>query len=129
MNYNKIFVDNLFQFVDAIQNVFPDNVDVRTAKNALELLKKANPTLLPKFWYEHIYAKYKNQIDNNDINFFIQKDYTDDLVNAKNSSKILESINKLRQPVAEMSEKDQQTTMKHIKQLSQLSQLIHENNF
>jgi len=128
MSYNKVFVDNLFQFIDAIQAVFPDNVDIRTAKNALEMMKKANPTLLPKIWYEHIYSKYRTQIDNDDINFFIQKDYTDDLANAKNSSKILESINKLRQPVADMSKKDQQTTMKHIKLLSQLSQIIHDSS-
>jgi len=61
-NFIKSFNEHFVEFVEDIQSVFPDDVDIKTAKNFLILFKKSNPRLLVKIWKEHIVNKYQNEI-------------------------------------------------------------------
>ena len=61
----------------------------------------------------YIYLKYKDQIDAGDINFFLEKDYSEDLSNMS-SKKVMEAIDRLRDPVKQMKLEDQQKVMKYI---------------
>ena len=125
-NLLTVFNDHFSEFVNDIQSVFPDDPDILTAKNALFAIRKANPKLLVKIWIKFVYTPYKNEIDSGNINFFITKDYSDDLAQAKNDNadKIMESIDRLRKPVKEMSAENQAKTMKYIQNLSKLSLLV-----
>jgi hypothetical protein len=125
-NLLTVFNDHFSEFVNDIQSVFPDDPDILTAKNALFAIRKANPKLLVKIWIKFVYTPYKNEIDAGDINFFITKDYSSDLAQAKNDNadKIMESIDRLRKPVKEMSAENQAKTMKYIQNLSKLSLLV-----
>ena len=49
-NFVTVFNDHFAEFVNDIQSVFPDDVDILTAKNALLTIRKANPKLLVKIW-------------------------------------------------------------------------------
>ena len=55
--------------------------------------------------------------------FFFEKDYAKDLGKLSNQSEILEIINKLREPVRNMSDENKAQTMKYIQTLSKLSDL------
>ena len=123
-NLITVFNDHFTEFINDIQSVFPDDVDILTAKNGLMAIRKANPKLLVKIWTNHVYNPYKNQIDAGDIQFFITKDYSSDLENSDNAGKIMESINRLRNPVKNMSPENQAKTMKYIQNLSKLSLMI-----
>ena len=70
-NLLTIFNDHFIEFVNDVHNVFPDDVDILTAKNALIAIRKANPKLIAKIWVKYVATPYKEQIDSNDINFFI----------------------------------------------------------
>lgn len=122
-NLITAFNNHFSLFVDDIYSVFPDNVDILTAKNSLIALRKANPKLLIKIWLNYVYTPYKEQIDNGDINFFITKDYSSDLSKNNNANKIMESIDRLRTPVKEMTPENQEKTMKYIQNLSKLALL------
>ena len=87
-NFLTVFNNHFSEFIDDIHNVFPDDADVLTAKNALIAVRKANPKLLVNFWVSLVYTPYKQQIDAGDINFFIDKDYSKDLSSNNNSEKI-----------------------------------------
>lgn len=115
--FNKHFEE----FVEDILNVFPDNVDLMTAKNSLNLVKKNNPKILIKIWLAYIVIPYREHIDAGDINFFLVKDYKEDVKNAENSDKIMESINRLRTPIQQMSKDNQSKSMKYIQNLSKIS--------
>ena len=69
--------------------------------------------------------KYSAEIDLGNISFFIDKDYANDLTNAENSDKIIEAINRLRNPVKMMSAESQQKSMKYIQNLQKLCILYH----
>jgi len=107
INLVTVFNDHFSEFVNDVQSVFPDNVDILTAKNALLAIRKANPKLLVRIWIKYVYTPYKKQIEDGDINFFLTKDYSTDLAINDNADKIMESIDRLRKPVNEMSVENQ----------------------
>lgn len=122
-NILTAFNDHFVQFVEDIQRVFPDDVDVLTAKNALLTVRKMNPKMIVKIWKTYIVAKYRAEIEAGDLAFFMNKDYAEDLSGASNSDKIMESINRLREPIKLMTAEDQEKTMKYIRNLTQLSDM------
>lgn len=120
-NFLTAFNDHFVEFVTDIQNVFPEDHDVLVAKNSLLAIRKANPRMIIKIWSTFIVGKYKSEIDNGDISFFINKDYASDLVNADNSDKIAEAIDRLRGPIKSMNPAEQAKTMKYIQNLTKLA--------
>ena len=123
-NLVTVFNDHFAEFVNDVQNVFPDDADILTAKNALLAIRKANPKLLVRIWVKYVYTPYKQQIEVGDINFFLTKDYSSDLARNDNADKIMESIDRLRNPVKAMSPENQAKTMKYIQNLSKLAMLV-----
>lgn len=123
-NLVTVFNDHFSEFVNDIQSVFPEDPDILTAKNALLAIRKANPKLLVRIWVKYISNPYKNQIESGDINFFITKDYSTDLSRNDNADKIMESIDRLRKPIKDMTLENQAKTMKYIQNLSKLAVLV-----
>jgi hypothetical protein len=123
-NLLSVFNDHFSEFVGDIQSVFPNDVDILTAKNALGAVRKANPKLLVKIWIKYVVTPYKEQIAEGDINFFINKDYSTDLARNDNADKIMESIDRLRNPIKQMTPENQAKTMKYIQNLSKLALMI-----
>jgi hypothetical protein len=107
--------------------VFPDDVDVLTAKNSLLTIRKVNPKMIVKIWNTFIVGKYKKEIEAGDLSFFIDKDYADDVSSVQNSDKIVESINRLRNPVKQMSVENQTKVMKYIQNLTKLSAMCENS--
>ena len=122
-NILTAFNDHFMEFVNDIQSVFPNDVDILTAKNALLTIRKANPKMIVKIWRTFISNKYRDQINSGDIGFFINKDYGSDISTAQNSDKIMESINRLREPIKNMGSDNQSKVMKYIQNLTKLSDM------
>ena len=122
-NFQSLFNDHFMEFIDAIQTVFPDNVDILSAKNSLTAIRKANPKLIVKIWNKYIIGPYQNQISEGNIEFFLEKDYSKDLVYTSNQDQIMDAINRLREPVRQMNPKEQQNVMKYLQNLSKLANL------
>ena len=120
-NILTAFNDHFVEFVADVQSVFPDDTDILTAKNALLAIRKANPKMIIKIWNIYIVGKYKNEIESGNLDFFINKDYSNDVANADNSSKFVESINRIRAPIKLMSKENQEKTMKYIQNLTKLA--------
>ena len=123
-----VFNDHFVEFVSDIQNVFPQDHDVLVAKNSLLAIRKANPKMIVKIWKTFIVDKYKSEIESGNLDFFMEKDYSQDVAGAENSGKIMESINRLRGPIKQMSVENQQKTMKYIQNLTKLAALIGESS-
>jgi len=127
-NYLTIFNDHFLELVDDIVRVFPDDVDLLAAKNGLIFFKKSNPKLLIRVFNKYVIGKYKEQIINGDIEFFLNKDYQSDLTRSEFAEKIMSSIDRLRQPVRQMKKEDQQKVMQYIQNLQKLSEIYFSTN-
>ena len=122
-NILSAFNDHFVEFVTDVQSVFPEDHDILVAKNSLLAIRKANPKMIVKIWNTYIVGKYRSEIEKGDISFFIDKDYSQDLVYANNSDKIIESIDRFRMPIKAMNTKEQAKTMKYIQNLTKLASM------
>ena len=120
------FNTQIFEFIDEVQYVFVEDMSINKVKTALFIIKKVNPSLIIKIWYTYIYSPYKTEITNDNINFFIEKDYKDDVVYLKSSDDIVKNINKLRDPIRNMGKENQEKSFKYVKNLCILSKLYSE---
>jgi hypothetical protein len=123
-NILTAFNDHFAEFINDIQMVFPENSDLLTAKNALLAVRKANPKMILKIWKQCIASKYRVEIDAGNLDFFMNKDYSGDVSIAQNSDMIMDSIDRLRDPVKNMTQESQAKTMKYIQNLTKLSDLL-----
>jgi hypothetical protein len=117
------FNSHLVDFFEDIQSIFPDNVDILTGKNSILAFKKVNPALIIRIWATYIASVYAEQIEKDDLSFFIGKDYKEDLIYTSNAENIMAIINRIREPISRMNPQDQVKTMKYIKNLSKLSMM------
>ena len=122
-NILTAFNDHFIEFVNDVHCVFPNDTDILATKNALTAIRKANPKMIVKIWNMFIVSKYKSEIEAGNIEFFINKDYSQDVSTSNNSDKIMESIDRLREPIKNMSQENQSKVMKYIQNLTKLSQM------
>lgn len=122
-NILTAFNEHFMDFINDIQSVFPEDVDILAAKNALLAIRKANPRMIVKIWNSFIVSKYRNEIAEGNLDFFMNKDYSTDVSNSQYADKIMESINRLREPIRNMGPENQAKVMKYIQNLTKLAEL------
>jgi hypothetical protein len=120
------FNNHFAEFVDDILTIFPDNRDILNAKTSLGLLRKANPKIIVTFWKNYIVANYRQQIEDGDCQFFLNKDYSIDInstSSSKNSNELIDAINRFRGPLLQLSEENLNKCVKYLQNLTKLSLL------
>ena len=122
----RAFNTHLFEFIDDIISVFPDNVDIKASRTSLEYTKKMNVTLIVKIWYSYVYLPYATIIDAGDLEFFINKDYSADVSSLPNSRDILAAVDSLRSPIRGMSEANKTHSLSYIQNLCRLSKAYND---
>jgi hypothetical protein len=120
------FNNQLFEFIDDVESVFYEDASIKKVKSALQLIKKMNPSMIIKIWYKYIALPYDVQIQNNNINFFIEKDYKNDLQYVNKADDITKHIDVLRDPVRNMGKDNQDKSFKYIQNLCLLSKLYSD---
>ena len=117
----KSFNKQLFDFFDDIIRIVELNDEVKVARVYFETLRKANPSILLKVWYNKISIPYGAIIEEGNVDFFLEKDYSSDInmANAKEIVRIIDSS--LRDPIRGMDEVNKQHCMRYVQLLSRLS--------
>ena len=113
------FNNHFIEFVEDVKRVFPDDIEIATAANALSKLRKANPKIILMGFKSYVSGPYQKEIEAGKLEFFLKKDYTKD-VGGDSASIILEKIDTLRKPIAEMNKEDQKKVIKYLQNLTKL---------
>ena len=121
----KAFNEHLLEFINDIIRVFPENKSLKVTKTAFATWKRLNPKSIIEIWRTCITDKYKTEIASGDYNFFIKKDYKEDIIGCENMSDILSSIEQLRTPIRLMGAENQKKAIKYIQNLTKLSELYY----
>lgn len=119
----RAFNTHFFEFIDDILRIFPENRELKDTKTAFELFKKFNPTSIIKAWQTFVYTPYKDVIDSGNIEFFFNKDYSQDLTIFANAGEIMKTIDVLREPIRNMVPENKNHCMNYIKNLCKLSSM------
>ena len=83
--------------------------------------------MIVKIWNKFIVGKYRSEIEAGNLGFFMNKDYSSDLATSQNTDKIMESIDRLREPIRNMSGESQAKVMKYIQNLTKLAEMCDAN--
>ena len=119
----KGFNNQFEEFLEDVVVLFPENNDVKTTQTGLMMLRKANPKMIIGVWYRYVCEKYEEEIENENIEYFLTKDYSEDLKKNPNSSQVLQGIDKLREPLRQLEEANKKKTIQYLKNLNQLSKI------
>lgn len=114
---NAVF-DQFTSFVTELIEMYPDDPDFSLFLNSIRLLKTTNPTLLPKYTYEHT-SQFEQQILNKDEKFFLDysfSEYSEDVD--------LNIFSKLKKYIANMSQTSKDNIWKYIQNIYRLSKAI-----
>ena len=120
---NKGFNTLLFNFVDDIISIFPEQHDIATAKTSMMSFKQMNPSILIKSWHKMVYVPYASVIDAGDVAFFFEKDYSSDLQNVPNGKELMKMIDKVRGPIRTMDDTNRGHCAEYVLKLSKLSDM------
>ncbi len=124
----RSFNDHFFEFLDDMLKVLPNNRSVLTAANSFRTLTELNKAILVKCWHKFVYLKYKDVIEQGNVEFFFEKDYSEDLTKLNNSDKIMDIIDTVRYPAKEICEnpKNKEYIVVYIQNLCKLSEIFNE---
>ena len=122
-NILTAFNDHFLEFVNDILRIFPDDSSIVSAKNLFLSTRKANPKLIVKIWKVYVVQKYRKEIESGNIEFFINKDYANDVSVSPYSDKITEAIDRLRNPIKQMNDQDRLKALKYIQNFTKISDL------
>lgn len=129
--YGKAFNNCLEEYLLFIVALFPDNVNIRAAYNSLLNTKKMNPTLVVKFWHGYVVAKYNDPIQKGDYEYFVNKEYTQDILNTSTdadiTNQIIKGIENMRKYIINMETSDKEKWIQYMKQLNNLSILYYNS--
>jgi len=120
--FNKHFMD----FIIDIERVFPNDTDIMSMRKSLNKSLIFSPKAFIRMFNDYFVALYSEEIENGDLNFFIQNDYrtkhgykeTDDVW-------IINKIDILREPVSTMTDEDKAKVIQYLKNLKKLSDLYN----
>ena len=127
MEIQRAFNKHFGEFVDDIANYFSDNIEIQTASNALRTIRKANPKVIIAVWKSSILDIYESKIEAGDIEFFVTKEYNDDVAGMEGNDDVLKVIDKIREPIQSMPKNEQQKAMKYIQNLTKLCNVYYLN--
>ena len=127
----KNFINQLNGFLDDVLIIIPGNEGILSAKKYVSTLSSINPKLLLKLWYESVTLKYAEQIQNGDLDFALNKDYSDDVLsknedNDENAKSIMVIIDNLKQATQNLEKEEQKTIIKYLQNITQLTQLYNQ---
>jgi hypothetical protein len=119
------FIKQLDECLEDISKTYT-YTDARFVKCKLyfETIKQSNPRMLIQLWKSKITLPYKDKIYAGDIEFFLTKDYKQDIQSNYNDN-IENAIQDLRKIIRQMTPENIQITLKYITNLCKLSELYN----
>lgn len=122
----KAFNNQFEEFLEDVEVLFPENNDIKTTKTGLTMLRKANPKMIVSVWYRYICIKYETEIEKENLEYFLTKDYSNDLkMDEGAANKVLDGIDKIREPLRHLDPVNKKKTIQYLKNLNQLSKIYN----
>ena len=77
MSIIKAFNKILLNFIEELENKYPEETDISIYKNSVILLDKTNPKLISNYYKIYVYI-YKDYIDEKNESFFLNNDFNEE---------------------------------------------------
>ena len=122
----ELFCNQLLEFIDDILRVFPNNLDLKTGKTFIVGLTKVSKRKLIGIWKTSVVDIYEEAIMNGDKEYFINKDYSEDLGEG-GTDKMMSVIEDIRLLIRNTSEENKDKAIKYLQNLTKICKLYYAN--
>lgn len=127
-DYIFAFNNHFIEFLEDIKRVFPDDNEIKSTILLLKNIKNINPSLILKVFNKSVKIPYETQIMENNLSYFLEKDYSSDIKFEKNeSSAILAKISEIKLKIILMDEAEKKKIAKYLQNLCKLTELYNIN--
>lgn len=123
----KLFNEHYMDFINDVLTIYPNDYNLKTGKTFSSLTLKVNPSLFARLWITYITPNYDKEIENEDISFFAEKDYSEDLKYIEDKKHGMGVIEELKKKLKEASPENQKKSMKYVKNLNKLCKLYYQH--
>lgn len=123
MTLLKAFNNHMIEFIEDLIVIYPEDLDLKTSHTFITGIIKVNPRMICNYYYTNIAIKYKKQLEKGDVDFFINKDYDEDLGDEWKTNKIHSTMEKWRELLRNSSIENKKKSIKYFQNLSKLSEL------
>ncbi len=123
----KAFNNHLVELLEDVKVLFPSDINIKTALKMVSMLKKANPKMIIKGWKSYVSDRYKNEISNGDFDFFLNKNYQNDVDDVEDAGQVLQTIQLIKDKFQQMNEQNRRKTIKYVQNLTKLCDLYFSN--
>ena len=122
----EVFCTQLLEFMDDILRVFPNNLDLKTGKTFIVGLTKVSKRKLIGIWKTSVVDVYEEAIMNGDQEYFINKDYSEDLGEG-GTDKMMSVVEDVRVLIRNTSEENKDKAIKYLQNLTKICKLYYAN--
>ena len=122
----QLFCTQLIEFMDDVLRIFPNNLDLKTGKTFIVGLTKVSKKKLVSIWKTSVVDIYEELIMNGDKEYFINKDYSEDLGEG-GTDKMMNVIEDVRGLMRKTSEENKEKAMKYLQNLTKICKLYYAN--
>ena len=122
----ELFCTQLIEFMDDVLRIFPNNLDLKTGKTFIVGLTKVSKKKLVSIWKTSVVDIYEELIMNGDKEYFINKDYSEDLGEG-GTDKMMNVIEDVRILMRKTSEENKDKAMKYLQNLTKICKLYYNN--
>ena len=122
----ELFCTQLIEFMDDILTIFPNNLDLKTGKTFIVGLTKVSKKKLVGIWKTSVVDIYEDEIMNGDKEYFINKDYKEDLGEG-GTDKMMSVIEDVRGLIRNTSKENKEKAIKYLQNLTKICKLYYAN--
>lgn len=134
INYLSVFNNQFMELMEDIIRLFPDRKGLQTTKKVFETARRMNPKIIFEMLNLYLLQKFESEILSDDFDFFVTKDYSEEVETVPKSDAIkysnediLKGIEKIREPLNDLSSENKMLILQYLKNLIQLTQLYEES--
>lgn len=127
----RAFNDHFMELIADVELVFKGDREVETLCNAFRVFRRLNPKLIIVTYKDQVVSKYREAIEKDDFNFWLEHDYHNDIhsnfedPNNNTAGEIVKKIDELRETISKMEENNKKKVLTYIKNLMKISDLYN----
>jgi hypothetical protein len=125
----KTFNKQMNEFIEDITLIFPNEKDIIVLGTFMKTIMYGKPRSIIEVWYNYVSLKYSSQIEDGEIDYFANKDYSEDLGDSSTSKEALNAIDKLRATIKKALEMNinREKTIKYVQNITKLAKIYYSN--
>ena len=128
MNKTEIlsgFNNILNELLESLIEILPDNKELKTSLASLVTIRKANPKIIIMSWKHYVLDKYEENIMSGNLEYFLEKDYSDDVKDTGDAANILDKIIVIKNTMKGLDKVNLDKTVSYLQNLTKLCKVYY----